>query len=219
MTFLPWSNNYSVHIRAIDSDHKELFDTVNQLHAAIEQQRPHDEVSFTINLLARYVKEHFDREEQIMAQYGYPKLAQHKSQHQRLKHMVKAIRRIHTEEPDRLDPNKLLKFLSDWLTNHIIRSDMEYATYLNNEFKWPLAQDETEPAPETDDEPRPQVQAITVKVPAGQADTIRRLAQVLVQGGEDAVAVESFADAINDVNLEEAVKVAAPILRPLEPIR
>ena len=197
MSFLPWSDNYSVHIRAIDSDHKELFGTVNQLHEAIEQRRSHEEVSFTINLLARYVKEHFAREEQIMAQYGYPKLAQHKGQHQRLKHMVQAIRRIHDEAPDRLDPKKLLTFLSDWLTNHIIRSDMEYAAYLNSEFKWPLAQKQAEPAPE--------------------ADTIRRLAEVLVKGGEDAEAVESFADAINDVNLEEAVKLAAPVLRPLGP--
>lgn len=218
MTFLPWSDNYSVHIRAIDSDHKELFDTVNQLHTAIEQQRPHEEVSFTINLLARYVKEHFAREEQIMAQYGYPKLAQHKTQHQRLKHMVKAIRRIHDEEPERLDPAKLLKFLSDWLTNHIIRSDMEYATYLNNEFKWPLAQEQAEQAPKPDgSEQKPQIQAITVKVPAGQADTIRRLAHVLVQGGEDAVAVESFAEAVNEVGLEEAVEVAESVLRPLSP--
>ena len=216
MTFLPWSDNYSVHIRTIDSDHKELFDTVNQLHAAIEQKRPHDEISFTISLLARYVKDHFAREEQIMAQYGYPKLAQHKTQHQRLRHMVQAIRRIHEEDPDRLDPDKLLKFLSDWLTNHIIRSDMEYASYLNREFKWPLSPEAATAKPETtDSEQRPQVQAITVKVRAGQADTIRRLAQVLVQGGEDAEVVTSFADALNDVNLEEAVKIAEPILRPV----
>lgn len=218
MSFLPWSDNYSVHIRAIDSDHKELFGTVNQLHEAIEQRRPHEEVSFTINLLARYVKEHFAREEQIMAQYGYPRLAQHKGQHQRLKHMVQAIRRIHDEAPDRLDPKKLLTFLSDWLTNHIIRSDMEYAAYLNSGFKWPLAQKQAEPAPEADDAvQQPHIRTITVEVPAEQADTIRRLAEVLVKGGEDAEAVESFADAINDVNLEEAVKLAAPVLRPLGP--
>jgi len=214
MPFLPWSNNYSVHIRAIDSDHKELFDTVNQLHAAIEQQRPHEEVGFTISLLARYVKEHFAREEQIMAQYGYPRLAQHKTQHQRLKHMVQAIRRIHAEDPNRLDPNKLLKFLSDWLTNHIIRSDMEYATYLNTEFKWPLTQKKAVQAPATNStEQQAKVQAVTVKVPAEKADTIRRLAHVLAQGGEDALAVESFADAVNDVSMAEAVEVAAPVLR------
>ena len=215
MPFLSWSKDYSVKIRAIDNDHKELFDCVNELHRALQAGDNDEEVSYAISLLARYVKDHFDREEQLMAKYGYPKIAEHKAEHQKLRRMVQAIWRIHADTPTRIDSDKLLSFLCEWLTKHILGSDMRYARYLLGNH----APDGAESA-----EPRPQpCEAgatvagkdckVTVKVPADDAILIERLALLLRKGGEQAATVQAFARSIDGIDLEESLALAAPVLR------
>ena len=214
--YLPWSDDFSVHIRNIDGDHKELFDTVNQLHAEIERQSSAAEVGFTIGLLARYVHEHFEREEKLMAEYDYPQLAEHKMEHWRLRRKVYAIRKIHSEEPKRLDANKLLDFLRSWLVHHILGSDMKYAAYLHGDSPGKKLADFRPP-------PKPQSAAkragamrsesVTVEVPAGKARLIRRCAELLRRDGKEAHVIEELTDAIAGMTLEEALSEAASVLR------
>ena len=40
MSYFPWSEEYSVHLRVIDNDHKDLVNTVNTLHEAISEGFP-----------------------------------------------------------------------------------------------------------------------------------------------------------------------------------
>ncbi len=214
--FLPWSNDYSVHIRNIDSDHKELFDAVNQLHAEIERRSPASEVGFTIGLLARYVHEHFEREERLMAEYDYPQLAEHKMEHWRLKRKVYAIRKIHGDDPKRLDPEKLVDFLRSWLIHHILGSDMKYAAYLHGGAAGKKSADSRQqkkpvtaakkPAPQPNER-------VTVEVPAGKARLIRRCAELLLRDGKEAHIIEELTDAIGGMTLEEALSEAAALLR------
>jgi hemerythrin len=39
MSLMAWSNSYSVGVATIDSQHKGLFDMVNDLHTAVMQAR------------------------------------------------------------------------------------------------------------------------------------------------------------------------------------
>jgi len=78
MSFFPWSEEYSVHLRVIDNDHKDLVDTVNALHDGIKGGSARDKIGQIIGNLARYVDDHFVREEGLMEAYSYPNLAQHK---------------------------------------------------------------------------------------------------------------------------------------------
>lgn len=210
MTFLPWSDSYSLQIRSIDNDHKELFDAVNELHTALAQRRPEQEVDFTIGLLERYVKEHFAREEQLMADYGYPWLSEHKAQHQTLTHMVQAIRKIQVDRPDQIDADKLLNFLKDWLVKHILGSDMTYAQYLHGGGGQGQQHGEAAGKGQTGNG---RLVTVQVEVPDGEVDRIRHIAQVLCQGGEEVEAIEGFADSLGDMSYEDALKVAASLLR------
>jgi len=215
MPFLSWSKDYSIKIRAIDNDHKELFDCVNELHRAIQDGDNDEEVSYAISLLARYVKEHFDREEQLMAKYGYPKVAEHKAEHQKLRRMVQAIWRIHADTPTRIDTDKLLAFLCEWLTKHILGSDMRYARYLLGSKAPDDAGDARtdEQTCETEVADTPTECKVTVKVPAEDAILIERLALLLRKGGEQAATVQAFARSIDGIDLEESLALAAPVLR------
>ncbi len=133
MTYFPWSNDYSVGIRIIDNDHKDLFGMVNALHAESKADAPAKNIDNLLAALSRYVEEHFEREEELMAAYNYPGLSAHKLKHKELALDVHALRKAHASQPRRIDRDKLLEYLKNWLSNHIMRSDMDYVPYLRSE--------------------------------------------------------------------------------------
>ena len=62
MNLFEWSQDYAVGIRLIDNDHRGLFETINALHEAVQQESGEAEIGNTLNALIRYVQEHFTRE-------------------------------------------------------------------------------------------------------------------------------------------------------------
>jgi hemerythrin len=133
MTYFPWSNDCSVGIRIIDNDHKDLFGMVNALHVALEGGAPAKNIDSLLAALSRYVEEHFEREEELMAAYNYPGLSAHKAKHKELALDVHALRKAHISHPHRVDRDKFLEYLKNWLSNHILRSDMDYVPYLRDQ--------------------------------------------------------------------------------------
>ena len=133
MSFFPWSEEYSVHLRVIDNDHKDLVATVNALHDAIRDGSAKGEIGHIIGNLAHYVDDHFAREEALMEAYDYPGLADHKRIHRHLTRMVYAIRMVFASKPMEIDPAKLLRFLRDWLVHHILEEDRKYVPFLRGD--------------------------------------------------------------------------------------
>lgn len=220
MTYFPWSDKYSVGIRLIDNDHKVLVDIVNDLHDAVGVDEPHVAITFAITALAHYVKEHFDREEKILKQHGYPDLANHQKAHGHLRKIVHAIRKFHSAEPGRLDPEKVLGFLRYWLKQHICGEDMAYVPYLTGKDGGNLADPRNvvtadregarRATPNQDAEPPA---SITIKVPRDKVEIIRRCAHLISEGGPEAQALEEIADPIIGMSLHEAEKLIERLLR------
>lgn len=102
MSYFPWSEEYSVHLRVIDNDHKDLVNTVNALHDAIREGATRGRIGHIIGNLAQYVDEHFSREEGLMEAYDYPGLARHKRIHRHLTRTVYAIRIIFGSKPKKI---------------------------------------------------------------------------------------------------------------------
>ena len=126
MVYFRWSDEYSVGVPVIDRDHQSLFEIVNHHHDAFER----GESNTVIASLARYVNEHFEREEHCLAEYGYPDLARHKEAHYRMRKLIHAVRKLHATRPDWVDEEKFLGFLKDWLAHQICDDDMKYVPYL-----------------------------------------------------------------------------------------
>ncbi len=115
VNFFPWKKKYSVGVRLIDTDHKNLFEIINTLHDGIQRGLSTSQIGIAIAGLARYVDEHFEREEDLMREYCYPGLPKHQESHRDLIRKVYAIRKIQISQPAKIDPNKLMSFLKDWL--------------------------------------------------------------------------------------------------------
>ena len=218
MSFFPWSEAYSVHLRVIDNDHKDLVDTVNALHDAISDGATRGRIGHIIGNLAQYVDEHFAREEALMESYDYPDVAKHKRIHRHLTRTVYAIRIVFGSKPGNIDPVKLLGFLRDWLVHHILEEDMKYAPFLrgdksagnspvDRESKDSLVS-EIETGQADDGE-----ETLTLTVPAAKAAALRRCARLLADGGTESIAIEDIVMPVSHMTYDEALHFARPILR------
>ncbi|MBT5050540.1 MAG: hemerythrin family protein [Rhodospirillaceae bacterium] len=218
MSYFPWSDEYSVHLRVIDNDHKDLVNTVNSLHEAISAGAARGQIGQIIGNLAKYVDEHFSREEALMETYDYPDLASHKRLHRHLTRTVYAIRIIFTSKPKKIDPTKLLTFLREWLIHHILQEDTKYTPYLRGDMET-----ETQSIADVSDvPPTPDLQedlldeteeTVTLTVPAAKAAALRRCARLLTEGGKESIAIEDIVMPVSQMTFEEALHFARPILR------
>lgn len=210
MTYFPWSQDYCIGVRLIDNDHKELVELVNGLHDQIEASGTKAEIAAALGFLARYVKEHFAREEALLAEYGYPELAAHRAVHHKMTAKIHAAQKVFAADPAWLDPQKLLLFLREWLVHHILGTDKKYVPYLHGEAAGATAPPAD--AAQQDDALQEAV-AVELEVPSDKVDVIRRCAQLLTAGGALAEEIEALAEPAAALTLEDAKKLIAPLLR------
>ena len=128
-TFL-WNESYSVHVRQFDAQHQKLFEIINSLADAMRMGKGEDVIKDVVGQLAVYTRTHFLQEEVAMRQTGYPGLASHQAQHNKL---MSDVEKYKTELDGGHKPNTIavLNFLQKWLIEHIQRSDKAYSDHLN----------------------------------------------------------------------------------------
>jgi len=86
-----WKDEYSVGVKVIDDQHKELFRRVNKLFDDVSRGNV-TTVLETLDFLNSYVIYHFSAEEQLMAKANYPELESHKNEHEWFKSEILSIR-------------------------------------------------------------------------------------------------------------------------------
>lgn len=127
--FVEWSNELSVGIEEIDSQHKVLVDLLNEVHEAIQQGRTVEVTKSIIDRLDEYTRVHFAVEESLLRILHYQDYDRHKNDHDKLIAQLGDLR-------SKLDKGKgaigfeLVFFLKNWLTKHIMEGDKRYAAYL-----------------------------------------------------------------------------------------
>ena len=130
---MEWSENYATGSKAIDDDHKYLIKLINHYYSSVHRGDPQASLDAILELLDKYILEHFGREEQLMYEIDYPGIAQHQKAHRKL---IKAYRATKTSfhiSPDTFDADGFLDFLQTWLTQHILIEDMKYVPYIERE--------------------------------------------------------------------------------------
>jgi len=204
MALLLWSEKFSTHIRVIDNDHQNLIDAINALHDAHEEGRGNESIGSVIDTLRKYVVEHFDREEHFLERAGYPDLEEHRAAHREFTHLADSLASLYQQNPDFVDINKVIDFLGKWLTNHILKADMDYVPYVRGEKQGI----ECPPAEMGQDQEDVQ---LTFMVPANKVDVIKGFVNTVTAGDH---AAESFEKAfqtahnqLNQVNIAKAKKL------------
>ena len=123
---LLWCDQMSVGNNVIDSDHKYLIATINRVERSVGTKN-RSEIAAALDVLSRYSRAHFDREEKIAHAIGYRQAPLVNQSHQDL---LKQLDQLGGEiDAMGLDyPSGAVQHfthcMGDWLMNHVIREDM-----------------------------------------------------------------------------------------------
>lgn len=136
MSYIEWDQaRFGAGIDHIDEQHRQLFETVNDLHAAMTEGRGRDELETILEDLESYTNYHFGDEETFMQDCGYAAdcascFRTHADVHREFETRVAEIR-FRYEAGEMTVTMDTLEFLRTWLTSHIAGGDMDqdYATY------------------------------------------------------------------------------------------
>ncbi len=129
MALLEWNDELSVGIEMIDKQHKILIRAINLLAMAVKHNSSHSLMSDIFRTLVDYTDTHFAYEEELFDRFGYPETEDHKAKHRALLHKVVDLKARWDAGESQIGP-EVLKFLVDWLRNHILGSDKKYSSFL-----------------------------------------------------------------------------------------
>lgn len=129
--YLVWKDEYSVGIKAVDEDHKKLLSLINQLQTASTNFTGEEFVRSALDEVVSYTKYHFEREEKMMADNGYPEFEAHKKEHESMVALVVTkVKEFESNEEQTID--ELLAFLKSWLISHINGTDQKYSGFMHD---------------------------------------------------------------------------------------
>lgn len=131
MAFVDWKPEYSVGHMEIDQQHKKLVGIINQLHDAMKAGGRPEELMRIMDELVSYTRYHFAHEEKLMEKAGYTDLAAHRRVHRAMVEQVEKLRQEAGSSRAGFSI-KLMGFLKNWLTDHILGTDRKYAPALKS---------------------------------------------------------------------------------------
>ena len=123
-----WDESFSVGIQEIDKQHKKLIEIINRLIETRNVTVYSETISDVLSEMTKYADYHFRTEEEYMLKYEYPDYSLHKEQHKEFLKKTVAFC-LDTMEYKKTVPVEVLSYLKNWLTNHILKSDMKYKAF------------------------------------------------------------------------------------------
>lgn len=130
MALLNWENKYSVNISGLDEQHAGLINLINSAHESMLTGKAHKELGPIFDKLLNYTQTHFALEEKYMEETGYEGLEYQKQQHRYFTEQV-TIYKEQFDEGRITASIKIMRFLMDWLINHIVVVDRKYTFHFH----------------------------------------------------------------------------------------
>jgi hemerythrin len=130
VTTLQWTPALAVGVERIDAQHRELFRRAGQLIAAL-RAGDRGEVVPVLGYLEEYAIHHFEMEERLMRELGYPGLAEHAAAHEAFRaEYAEMAKRFAKSGPTAYVALNVHNWLSDWLRKHLGGLDLELGKFL-----------------------------------------------------------------------------------------
>ncbi len=129
MGYLKWSDRYSVQIVEIDEQHKKLINLINEMYDAMQDGKGREIIDTVIDEFVDYTVYHFNAEERLLRQHGYPNYDDHKEMHD---HIAKKARDLKKNldkgnKPSNID---VMLLMTNWLNTHILEEDRKYVPHI-----------------------------------------------------------------------------------------
>ena len=120
----------------IDSQHKKIYDVINNLLAAARRGEGRTEIVKTAAFLKSYVVDHFRDEEKLLLDSKYPDYEAHKKEHEGfLVEFNKLSMDLEKEGPNHSLVINALNMAVNWVGGHIEIYDLALSKYLHQQTK------------------------------------------------------------------------------------
>ena len=123
MPLIEWKKEYAVGVPAVDTDHRELIDLINDLYEQLQSGRYSVNMNDFLGEVYDSMARHFAREEEVMNMNEYPQYEEHKADHERV---LEDINNIMYDYQDGLlkDDAIMAEMLEGWFSNHFANHDL-----------------------------------------------------------------------------------------------
>jgi hemerythrin len=132
MALINWDEALATGHATLDAQHQSMVEIVNRLHLALNQGKGRPELESILVFLRDYTAAHFAIEENLLARHPYPEADQHRRRHADLVGQIGELVSQHQSGAGSLSQS-VLRFLEEWLVEHIKVDDQRLALELRNQ--------------------------------------------------------------------------------------
>jgi hemerythrin len=129
MPIIEWNNSYLLGLKQFDEDHQHLVRLLNKTYDSFIHNEPKSNLIMLIDDLIDYAIYHFADEEYWMKETCYPGLEMQIFQHDIFSKKVVCFQDNYHKGAAVLS-SELLKFMKDWLSDHILATDKEFGYFI-----------------------------------------------------------------------------------------
>ena len=122
MSLIKWREEFCINITTVDIQHKTLVDIINRYHTALSLKKDKEQLVGILEELVEYTRYHFRDEEKVMKDIGFEYVQEHRLLHLDLENRAVDYR-IRFRNEEEIDSNEFMKFLKDWLVDHMLTED------------------------------------------------------------------------------------------------
>lgn len=129
MPRIAWESVYSVGIKELDAQHRQLIDFMNVVYERLDTQVHTGDYSDFFAKLKEHAGSHFATEEKYFVQFKYEGAAAHKKEHRKITARIDKLEEEFSKNPSLTIVFETLQFLDDWLFDHTMMYDKKYVEH------------------------------------------------------------------------------------------
>jgi hemerythrin len=129
MASLMWNHSCTVGVQAMDDQHGILLDALNELRVALLRGTESHTVRGMLARVTELMRLHVESEERLLARHGFPGLAAHRAEHQRLLGRLAQFD-VRFEQRQTAAVYELVEYLRKWFTTHTGVAGQKYGPWL-----------------------------------------------------------------------------------------
>lgn len=128
MSLIEWKDEFSVGIAAVDLEHRDLIDLINDLHSLMGEGATHEQVMSSLGEIFAQISAHFALEEKFMRESEYEHFPEHKDDHETLLDEIRDIM-DRVQDDGSYNEARLSAELDSWFSEHFRTHDAKLHQY------------------------------------------------------------------------------------------
>lgn len=129
MQFLTWDKRFETGIPEMDEQHAQLAGLLNELHDSMNREAPQNDLEDLMTRIRCLTVDHFNMEENLMVQVGYPGHEAHHGIHIELLKQIEILEKRFGHQGAKFSM-EIMCFIREWLADHVKGEDRIFAEFL-----------------------------------------------------------------------------------------